>query len=129
MYLKTLVAFSDVYVLVEKSGFWLVFKFNNISGTNVTPTIGSCVWLEPNPVVLLNNVSPLDDGVSVEEIVEMTLKKVKREILVNYEPQEEGWSGDVVKYSYNTDLQKKLGWNPKYSSAEAIEKTISLTFD
>jgi len=78
---------------------------------------------------LLINVSPLDDGVSVEEIVEMTLKQIKKDVLVNYEPQEEGWSGDVVKYSYNTDLQKKLGWNPKHSSAEAIEKTISLTFD
>ncbi len=78
---------------------------------------------------LLINISPLDEGITVEEIVEMTLSKINREVSVYYELQEEGWQGDVVKYSYNTDLQKKLGWKPKYSSLEAIKKTIDLTFD
>ena len=78
---------------------------------------------------LLVNVSPLDEGITVEEIVEMTLGKVSSDVEVYYELQEEGWQGDVVKYSYDIALQNKLGWKPKYSSSEAIEKTIEATFD
>ena len=78
---------------------------------------------------LLVNVSPLDEGITVEEIVEMTLSKVSSDVDVYYELQEEGWQGDVVKYSYDVALQNTLGWKPKYSSSKAIEKTIEATFD
>jgi len=91
--------------------------------------IDAMKYYNTNHKNLLINISPLDEGITVEEIVEMTLSKINREVAVYYELQEEGWQGDVVKYSYNTDLQKKLGWKPKYSSLEAIEKTIDLTFD
>lgn len=91
--------------------------------------IDAMKYYKRNHKNLLVNVSPLDDGITVEEIVEMTLSKVKRDVSVHYDPQEEGWQGDVVKYSYDTALQDKLGWKPKYSSSQAIEKTIEATFD
>ena len=91
--------------------------------------IDAMKYYNTNHKNLLINISPLDEGITVEEIVEITLSKINRDVDVNYELQEEGWQGDVIKYSYNTDLQKKLGWKPKYSSLEAIEKTIDLTFE
>lgn len=91
--------------------------------------IDAMKYYNTNHKNLLINISPLDEGITVEEIVEITLSKINRDVDVYYELQEEGWQGDVVKYSYNTDLQKKLGWKPKYSSLEAIQKTIDLTFE
>jgi len=44
---------------------------------------------------------------------------------IKYTGGERGWPGDVPQYRCNVDKMKKLGWEAKYSSNEAVSKAIS----
>ena len=35
-----------------------------------------------------------------------------------------GWSGDVPQVRFDTSRMAELGWKPKYTSDEAVEKAI-----
>ena len=41
-----------------------------------------------------------------------------------YEDNESGWIGDVPYYSYDTEKQEYFGFQPKYSSKEAVSKVL-----
>jgi len=56
----------------------------------------------------------------IAEIVveEMNLKNVK----FNYTGGKRGWKGDVPRFQLDINKIKKLGWNPSYSSDQAVKK-------
>ncbi|MEM5778166.1 MAG: NAD-dependent epimerase/dehydratase family protein [Candidatus Aenigmatarchaeota archaeon] len=69
-----------------------------------------------------------EDKITVKEIANLVvsnlgLKNVKYEFTGGYEGR--GWKGDVKLMQLSIDKIKKLGWKPKYSSKEAIIKTIN----
>ena len=47
------------------------------------------------------------------------------EIYVTYEKANIGWKGDVNKYVYDLKKIKNNDWSPKYSSKQAIKKTLN----
>jgi UDP-glucose 4-epimerase len=53
-------------------------------------------------------------------ISEMGLNEVK----VYYTGGTQGWPGDVPQVRYDTSKMEQLGWKPKYTSDEAIYKTV-----
>lgn len=70
-----------------------------------------------------------DQQTTVDEIAntiinEMNLKSVK---LVHSDSLKNGrgWSGDVRSMLLDCNKIKKLGWRPRYSSNEAVQKTVS----
>jgi len=95
----------------------------------ITDLIDAMKYYRDNNTNLLINISPEDDGITVKEIVKIVQKKFKNKPKISYEKKAEGWEGDVVKYSYDFSLQKKLGWKPKYSSLEAVSETVDLLFN
>ena len=61
--------------------------------------------------------------VSVNEILEMlTREKGIKEIRINYTGGP-AWPGDVSTYAFDDSRIRKLGYNPKFNSKEATEKT------
>ena len=55
-------------------------------------------------------------------VKEMGLKNVK----FKYTGGDRGWTGDVPQVRYNVQKINKLGWRTKYTSDEAISKTIQV---
>jgi UDP-glucose 4-epimerase len=62
---------------------------------------------------------------SVKGIVNAILQKTgSQKTVVNYSGGDRGWTGDVPRVQLNITKFKKLGWTAKYSSDEAVSKTI-----
>lgn len=70
------------------------------------------------------NIGAMDDGVSVKQIAEETVKLVSPNANINYQNTDRGWVGDVPKFYYSVDKLQKLGWSPRMSSLEAIQRAI-----
>ena len=68
-----------------------------------------------------------DEGVSVRDIAEICISKMGLEGVTKifYGELSRGWAGDVPVVSLDSSRLKSLGWEPNYSSREAIELAIS----
>jgi UDP-glucose 4-epimerase len=71
------------------------------------------------------NIGAMDDGVTVKQIAEETVKIVSSGATINYQKSDRGWVGDVPRFLYSVDKLKGLGWSPKISSLEAIQRAVS----
>ena len=69
------------------------------------------------------NVGP-SDSVKVSEIANMFLEKFGTGQEIKYSGGKGGWRGDIPYYSQNSQKLNTLGWAPKLSSREAVEKSI-----
>ena len=71
------------------------------------------------------NIGAMDDGVFVKQIAEETTKVISPDAKINYQKTDRGWVGDVPRFYYSVDKLKDLGWSPKMSSLEAVQKAVS----
>ena len=69
------------------------------------------------------NVGP-KDGVKVSDIAEIFLRHFGTGQTPFYTGGKTGWRGDIPFYGHNSKKLNSLGWQPKLSSKEAIEKAI-----
>lgn len=70
------------------------------------------------------NIGAIDDGVTVKQIAEETIKVISPNALIKYQNCDRGWVGDVPRFLYSVDKLKNLGWSPKKSSLDAIKLAI-----
>tara|TARA_A100001015_G_scaffold13494_1_gene15744 strand:+ start:6183 stop:7136 length:954 start_codon:yes stop_codon:yes gene_type:complete len=70
------------------------------------------------------NLSPLDNGIKVRDIVELFVKYKKLKIKIKYSGGKRGWKGDVPKYSYDFKKNKHSLWMPRFNSKNSIIKSI-----
>jgi len=68
------------------------------------------------------NIGAMDDGVSVKQIAEETVKIVSPNAVIKYQDGDRGWVGDVPRFFYSVNKLKDLGWTPKKSSLDAIQQ-------
>lgn len=69
----------------------------------------------------------VDDQTSVTEIAEWTIEAmgIKRSSIdVKYTGGPRGWKGDVAQVKLDTRRMTKLGWRPKLTSRQAVQRTI-----
>tara|TARA_Y100000389_G_C17443036_1_gene509855 strand:- start:677 stop:1645 length:969 start_codon:yes stop_codon:yes gene_type:complete len=71
------------------------------------------------------NLTPIDEGVKVKWIAKLFINKLSPKTLPIYEKSAVGWQGDVPNYYYSYEKMLKTGWRPKFSSEEAILKTLN----
>ena len=69
------------------------------------------------------NVGP-KDSVKVTEIANIFINEFDSGHSIRYTGGKGGWKGDVPYYSHNSKKLNELGWAPKLSSREAVEKSI-----
>jgi len=69
------------------------------------------------------NVGPRD-SVKVSDIAKIFINELGTKQVINYSGGKSGWKGDVPYYSHNSKKLNTLGWAPKLSSKEAVEKAI-----
>ena len=78
-----------------------------------------------NSKISVFNIGPSDNGITVKEIVNKLIKVLNvKNIDVIYQNKIEGWKGDVVRYSYNTNLIKKTLNIKVPSSKKSINQAI-----
>ena len=61
---------------------------------------------------------------SVTKIAEIVCEKMKLNIPFEYTGGEGGWKGDVPTFEYDLSKIHKAGWSARYTSDEAVEKTV-----
>tara|TARA_B110000908_G_C9817099_1_gene255531 strand:- start:55 stop:477 length:423 start_codon:yes stop_codon:yes gene_type:complete len=70
------------------------------------------------------NIGNIDTGTTVRQIAESVVRNASPKALISYGSEPRGWKGDIPKFYYDVSKIKELGWSPKYTSNEAINKTI-----
>jgi UDP-glucose 4-epimerase len=73
------------------------------------------------PMVL--NIGPQDD-ISVAEIGDIVISKMGLKSDKLFQFKDRGWPGDIRKFNLDTSRLETIGWAPKYSSRQAIEKAV-----
>lgn len=93
---------------------------------HVSELIEAMLFINNNTSNGLNyyNIGAMDDGVSVKQIAEETVKLTSPNANINYQTTDRGWVGDVPKFYYSVDKLQKLGWSPRMSSLEAIQRAV-----
>jgi len=77
-----------------------------------------------NEQINLFNVG-VDSNTTVNRIAEMVVKEMNLEnVKFKYTGGKSGWAGDVPRFQLSTGKMKKLGWQAKLSSDEAVRKAI-----
>ena len=70
------------------------------------------------------NVAPPDSSTTVRYIAEAVVRAAAPNARIRYTGGSRGWVGDVPKFQYSIAKVQKLGWSPKMTSNEAIERAI-----
>ena len=93
---------------------------------HVSELVEAMVFINNNTNNGMNyyNIGSMDDGVFVKQIAEETTKVISPDAKINYQKTDRGWVGDVPRFYYSVDKLKDLGWSPKMSSLEAIQRAV-----
>jgi UDP-glucose 4-epimerase len=70
------------------------------------------------------NIAPEVGATTVRFIAESVVREAAPGATIRYTGGSRGWAGDVPKFRYATDKLKSLGWSPRLSSNEAVERAI-----
>lgn len=70
------------------------------------------------------NIAPDGSATTVRHIAETVVKAVSPKAKIRYTGGSRGWIGDVPKFAYSIDKVKALGWKPKMTSNEAVERAV-----
>lgn len=77
----------------------------------------------------LFNLGP-DSNTTVNRIAEMVVEEMRlTDVEFKYTGGSRGWKGDVPRFQLDAAKIKKLGWAEKYSSDEAVRKSIREILD
>jgi UDP-glucose 4-epimerase len=75
------------------------------------------------------NIGPLDEGMTVQAIAGEVVGVASPGAAIRYTGGDKGWVGDVPKFNYSLDKLSKLGWEPRFSSRQAIESAVRALWD
>jgi len=82
-----------------------------------------------NDQINLLNLGP-DSNTTVDRIAEMVVEEMDLEnVEFKYTGGKRGWKGDVPRFQLDAGKIKKLGWKERYTSDEAVRKSIRETLD
>ena len=80
------------------------------------------IWKESNDNVNIFNIGN-NSSINVKEIAEITCKAMNVSPEFKFQGGSRGWVGDVPNFTFDFEKLKNLGWNPKFSSEEAVFMT------
>lgn len=66
------------------------------------------------------NIGPNDDGAKVKEIANIVIEEMSLNPKISFGLENRGWVGDIPKIQFDTNKLIKLGWEPSFSSLEAV---------
>jgi UDP-glucose 4-epimerase len=93
---------------------------------HVDELIDAMIFIKNNSREKINyfNIGANDDGATVKFIAEEVIKAFASNATITYGDENRGWVGDVPRFRYSIEKIKKLGWSPKLTSTQSIQKAI-----
>ena len=70
------------------------------------------------------NIGTADSVTSVRAIAETVVRRMAPGAAIRYTGGSKGWVGDVPRFNYCIDKLRKLGWAPKLTSDQAMQRAV-----
>jgi len=71
------------------------------------------------------NIGTSDTITTVRFLAETTIRIAAPNAKIRYTGGNRGWVGDVPKVNYSVEKLKKLGWSPRLSSNQAVDRAVA----
>jgi UDP-glucose 4-epimerase len=73
------------------------------------------------------NIGTADTVTTVRYIADAVVKRQSPGAKTRYTGGSKGWVGDVPKFNYSIEKLKKLGWSPRLTSNQAVDRAVEET--
>ena len=70
------------------------------------------------------NIGPAGSATTVRYIAEAVIREMCPAARIRYTGGSKGWVGDVAKFNYSVDKLNALGWLPKLTSNQAVDRAV-----
>ena len=70
------------------------------------------------------NIGTADSITTVRSLAEAVVRSMRPGARIRYTGGNKGWVGDVPKFSYSIEKLKKLGWSPRLTSNQAVDRAV-----
>jgi len=71
------------------------------------------------------NIGTTGSVTTVRYLAEAVVKRMSPGATIRYTGGNRGWVGDVPKFNYSVEKLRKLGWSPKLTSNEAVDRAVA----
>jgi UDP-glucose 4-epimerase len=71
------------------------------------------------------NIGTSDSVTTVKYLAETTVRHAQPAAKIRYTGGNRGWVGDVPKVDYSVEKLKKLGWSPRLTSNQAVDRAVA----
>jgi len=94
---------------------------------HVADLIDAMLFITDNAAGKLNffNIGTSDSVTTVRYLAEMTVRIAAPKAKIRYTGGDRGWVGDVPKVNYSVEKLKKLGWSPRLTSNQAVDRAVA----
>ncbi len=70
------------------------------------------------------NIGTAETVTTVRYLAEAVVKRQAPGAKIKYGTGNKGWVGDVPKFNYSIEKLKRLGWNPRLTSDQAVDRAV-----
>jgi UDP-glucose 4-epimerase len=94
---------------------------------HVADLIDAMLFITDNAKDQLNffNIGTSDTITTVRYLAETTVRHAQPSAKIRYTGGNRGWVGDVPKVNYSVEKLKKLGWSPRLTSNQAVDRAVA----
>ena len=94
---------------------------------HVTELIDAMIFIWSNAKERLNyhHIGAEGSGSRVQFIAQSIVEEISPNATIRFLGGKKGWVGDVPRFEYSTEKLERLGWRPRLSSDEAVERAVS----
>ena len=94
---------------------------------HVADLVEAMLFITDNAPAKLNcyNIGTSDSVTTVRYLAETTVRYASPKAGIRYTGGNRGWVGDVPKVNYSVEKLKKLGWAPRLTSDQAVDRAVA----
>lgn len=70
------------------------------------------------------NIGTADSVSTVRYLAEAVVKRMCPSAKIRYTGGRKGWAGDVPKFNYSIEKLRQLGWSPRLTSNQAVDRAV-----
>lgn len=70
------------------------------------------------------NIGTAGTATTVRYLAEAAVREMSPQAVIHYGAGNKGWVGDVPKFQYDIEKLRRLGWSPRLTSNEAVDRAV-----